>query len=143
MNKFLFTAAAFALLAVAGVAGTDNLQKKRGVHMNHIANDTRIFRINPEIQAQEIRFQNRFGIELAGHLYLPRGFEPEKRYPAVAVCGPFGAAGEAGSAGALSPCGSLNRSFPSFSSILSSRQMCSAPKAAMCQNFHNLYTFAQ
>ena len=28
MNKFLFTAAAFALLAVAGVAGTDNLQKK-------------------------------------------------------------------------------------------------------------------
>ncbi len=94
MNKFLFTAAAFALLVVVGVAGTDNLQKKGGVHMNHIANDTRISRINPEIQAQEIRFQNRFGIELAGHLYLPRGFEPEKRYPAVAVCGPFGAVKE-------------------------------------------------
>ena len=31
MNKFLFTAAAFALLAVAGVAGTDNLQKKGGI----------------------------------------------------------------------------------------------------------------
>lgn len=38
---------------------------------------------------QEVRFTNRFGIELAGHLYLPANSEG-KRNQAIAVAGPFG-----------------------------------------------------
>ena len=33
--------------------------------------DTRVFEIYEDITMEEVRFTNRFGIELAGHLYLP------------------------------------------------------------------------
>ena len=62
--------------------------------MNAIANDTRVFRIDPAISAKDVRFSNRFGIELAGHLYLPKGFDATKKYAVIAVCGPFGAVKE-------------------------------------------------
>ena len=51
--------------------------------------DTRVFEIYPEIEMKEVRFNNRFGIELAGHLYLPKGYEGKKNQ-AMAVAGPFG-----------------------------------------------------
>ena len=62
--------------------------------MNAIANDTRVFRIDPAISAKDVRLSNRFGIELAGHLYLPKDFDATKKYAAIAVCGPFGAVKE-------------------------------------------------
>ena len=37
----------------------------------------------------KVTFVNRYGITLAGDLYIPR--ETEGRLPAIAVCGPFGA----------------------------------------------------
>lgn len=58
-----------------------------------ITNDTRTFTINPTIEAQVIRFKNRFGIELAGHLYLPEGYQ-EKKSAAIVFSGPFGAVKE-------------------------------------------------
>ena len=62
--------------------------------MSKLANDTRVFAIDPEISVQGVRFKNRFGIELAGHLYLPQNFDASKKYAAIAVCGPFGAVKE-------------------------------------------------
>lgn len=62
--------------------------------MNSIAQDTRIFQIDPAISACDVRFTNRFGIELAGHLYKPKDFDNTKKYAAIAVCGPFGAVKE-------------------------------------------------
>ena len=40
----------------------------------------------------KVTFVNRYGITLAGDLYIPR--ETEGRLPAIAVCGPFGAVKE-------------------------------------------------
>ena len=37
-------------------------------------------------------FRNRFGIELAADVYVPKG--ASGRLPAIAVCGPFGAVKE-------------------------------------------------
>ena len=62
--------------------------------MNSISHDTRTFKINPDIKASDVRFKNRFGITLAGHLYLPKDFNPAKKYAAIAVSGPFGAVKE-------------------------------------------------
>ena len=62
--------------------------------MSKLANDTRVFAIDPAIDVQGVRFKNRFGIELAGHLYLPKNFDSSKKYAAIAVCGPFGAVKE-------------------------------------------------
>lgn len=62
--------------------------------MNTISHDTRVFRTVPGVVAKDVRFTNRFGIELAGHLYLPEGFDPKEKYAAIAVSGPFGAVKE-------------------------------------------------
>ena len=62
--------------------------------MSKLANDTRVFAIDPAIDVQGVRFKNRFGIELAGHLYLPKNFDSSKKYAAIAVSGPFGAVKE-------------------------------------------------
>ena len=51
------------------------------------------FAKNPDVSVTRVHFKNRYGIELAGDLYMPknRGTEP---LPAIAVSGPFGAVKE-------------------------------------------------
>lgn len=55
--------------------------------------ETRTFKIDPSIEMKLVRFKNRFGIELAGHLYLPEGYA-ERKNAAIIVAGPFGAVKE-------------------------------------------------
>lgn len=55
--------------------------------------ETRTFNIYSSIQMEPVRFKNRFGIELAGHLYLPEGYAAKKN-AAIIVAGPFGAVKE-------------------------------------------------
>ncbi len=55
--------------------------------------ETRTFKIYPDIEMKPVRFKNRFGIELAGHLYLPVGYA-DKKSAAIIVAGPFGAVKE-------------------------------------------------
>lgn len=55
--------------------------------------DTRTFKINPEIEMKKVQFMNRYGITLAGDLYLPKNYE-NKKNPSVIVAGPFGAVKE-------------------------------------------------
>ena len=52
--------------------------------------ETRTFKIDPSIEMKPVRFKNRFGIGLAGHLYLPVGYAAQKN-AAIIVAGPFGA----------------------------------------------------
>lgn len=47
------------------------------------------FALYDNIKSSSVHFKNRFGIELAGDLYLPEGYEGKKS-PAIAVSGPFG-----------------------------------------------------
>ncbi len=59
--------------------------------------DTRTFEINPAVHMYPVRFSNRYGIELAGHLYVPEGADSEsnnRKYPALVIAGPFGAVKE-------------------------------------------------
>ncbi len=59
-----------------------------------LENDTRVFKIDPEIKCEKVHFHNRYGIDLTGDLYLPKGFDSSKKYAVIAVCGPFGAVKE-------------------------------------------------
>ncbi len=59
-----------------------------------LENDTRVFKIDPEIKAEKVHFHNRYGIGLTGDLYLPKGFDKSKKYAGIAVAGPFGAVKE-------------------------------------------------
>lgn len=68
-------------------------------HMVHASvqpldNDTRVFKTDSAIQTETVRFRNRYGIDIAGHMYLPKGFSSDKHYGAIVVSGPFGAVKE-------------------------------------------------
>ena len=92
MKKIIPTA--LAMLCLLGTACTTTTTEMEKTNMNGISQDTRVFQINPDIEAHDVQFKNRFGITLAGHLYLPKGFNSSKKYPAIAVSGPFGAVKE-------------------------------------------------
>ncbi|MBE8949012.1 MAG: alpha/beta hydrolase [Quinella sp. 3Q1] len=59
-----------------------------------LTDDTRVFKLDKSIQAKFVTFRNRYGIDVAGHLYLPKNFNPDKKYAAIVVSGPFGAVKE-------------------------------------------------
>ena len=56
--------------------------------------DTRTFAIDKAIEAKKVTFQNHYGFDVAGHLYLPKDFTTKKQYAAVVITGPFGAVKE-------------------------------------------------
>lgn len=62
--------------------------------MSKLANDTRVFKIDTRIDVQNVRFTNRYGFNLAGHLYLPLNFDSTQKYAAIVISGPFGAVKE-------------------------------------------------
>lgn len=57
-------------------------------------NDTRVFAVNKKIDVKKVSFQNRYGFDVAGHLYLPQDFDKNKTYKAIVITGPFGAVKE-------------------------------------------------
>ncbi len=66
----------------------------KNAQISELTEDTRVFEINKQIDVKYVRFKNRFGIEVAGHLYLPENFSAGGSYAAVALSGPFGAVKE-------------------------------------------------
>ena len=62
--------------------------------INDLTNDTRVFKVDRSIQTKFVTFRNRYGIDVAGHLYLPKNFNPNKKYAAIVVSGAFGAVKE-------------------------------------------------
>ena len=79
MKKILFLA--WALLAMVEAGAANRQLSEKSTTMSKLANDTRVFAIDPAIDVQGVRFKNRFGIELAGHLYLPKNFDSSKCMP--------------------------------------------------------------
>ena len=62
--------------------------------ISDLTNDTRVFVVDKSIQVKFVTFRNRYGIDVAGHLYLPKNFNPNKKYAAIVVSGAFGAVKE-------------------------------------------------
>lgn len=79
-------ASAVMLLSLASMAMAADIED--------FTNDTRVFKIDPTISVKKAHFHNRYGIDLTGDLYLPAGFDTSKKYPGIAVSGPFGAVKE-------------------------------------------------
>lgn len=67
---------------------TQNNNSQKGDNM-----DSRVFTVYTNIEMKEVRFKNRYCIEIAGHLYLPQDYS-NKKNPALVVSGPFGAVKE-------------------------------------------------
>ena len=106
MKRFTKMAVLTAVLALGGIsfggahtlAATTHLQQAS--HLDNatvsdsIKQDTRVFAIDKDIKAVDVRYPNKYGIEIAGHMYLPKDFDASKKYDAIAVSGAFGAVKE-------------------------------------------------
>lgn len=70
------------------------MSQMKNASIQRLDNDTRVFQVDHSIETQLVRFQNRYGIEVAGHMYLPKNFDAARQYKAIVVSGPFGAVKE-------------------------------------------------
>ncbi|MDE7315399.1 MAG: alpha/beta hydrolase, partial [Mucispirillum sp.] len=64
------------------------------VDIKNSENWDKTFKKSNNITVTKVYFKNRYGITLAGDLYMPKNFDKSKKYPAIAVSGPFGAVKE-------------------------------------------------
>lgn len=98
-SKLIIAAALVGLFTLgAGSAyAADSLQQFSHMKKSSISklkDDTRVFNIDKNITVKKVTFQNRYGFDVVGHLYLPAGFSADKKYKAVVISGPFGAVKE-------------------------------------------------
>ena len=54
----------------------------------------KVFPKSDKVNVQKVEFKNRFGINLVGDLYTPKGINANEKLPAIAISGPFGAVKE-------------------------------------------------
>lgn len=52
------------------------------------------FKKDENVNIKKVTFKNRYGIELVCDLYTPKDIKKDKKYPAIAISGPFGAVKE-------------------------------------------------
>lgn len=90
-GNLLATAAIFAGLNPALALATS--KSKSGDDMQATQEWDKIFPKSSKVAHRKVRFKNRYGIALAGDLYVPLGLNA-KPLPAIAVGGPFGAVKE-------------------------------------------------
>lgn len=55
-----------------------------------------IFELNPEVTRTHVYYDTRFGVELAGDLYVPKNLDESEKYPAIVVGPPYGGVKEQG-----------------------------------------------
>ncbi|PBQ33891.1 hypothetical protein CNR22_19580 [Sphingobacteriaceae bacterium] len=87
MKKALVIAVAF---LIVGSTSAQNV-KSKSEKMNKEEHYT--FTLSDKVTRQKVKFKNRYGIELSGDLYMPKNSD-EKKLPALAISGPFGAVKE-------------------------------------------------
>ena len=71
------TGAAYAATPAAVLQAESQMKQSS---ISELTNDTRVFKVDPKIEAKNVRFQNRYGFDVAGHLYLPKNFNAQKQY---------------------------------------------------------------
>lgn len=89
-NLFIIAMAVLAFLETS-FAQTQNKNNQSFEHMK--TKEQYTFKLSDKVTRQSVTFKNRYGITLAGDLYLPkdRGNEP---LPGIVISGPFGAVKE-------------------------------------------------
>lgn len=55
-----------------------------------------ICKLNKQVERQHVRYNNRYGIAIAGDLYTPKGMDESEKYPALVVGAPYGGVKEQG-----------------------------------------------
>jgi fermentation-respiration switch protein FrsA (DUF1100 family) len=85
-----------ACAAVMGFTATNVLfcQQSMGEEMKLTQEWDKVFQKSDNVNTHKVTFKNRYGITLAGDLYLPENMKEGEKLPAIAISGPFGAVKE-------------------------------------------------
>ncbi|WP_406017480.1 alpha/beta hydrolase [Succinivibrio sp.] len=102
LNKFVTSMIAGAMLMSSvnvmanevPVSVVAKASQMKNASVEALKDDTRVFNVDKSIEVLKVVFQNRYGFEVAGHLYLPKDFDNTKKYSALVITGPFGAVKE-------------------------------------------------
>ena len=68
-----------------------------GINMADAKNNAdwdKVFQKSKKVNVKKVEFKNRYGITLIGDIYLSKDLKKGKKYPAIAISGPFGAVKE-------------------------------------------------
>lgn len=101
-KKIMAAAVLMGLLALGGGSASAAVTAQTLAEASHmkqskiseLQDDSRVFSFDSSIETKQVSFQNRYGFDVAGHLYLPHDFDRQGSYKAVVVSGPFGAVKE-------------------------------------------------
>lgn len=84
------------LLAGSGAQGAPATPTRDGTAMQAQQDWDKTFAKSDKVTHEKVSFVNRYGVKLVGDLYIPRVAPGDggQKFPAIAVCGPFGAVKE-------------------------------------------------
>jgi fermentation-respiration switch protein FrsA (DUF1100 family) len=91
MKKILI--AVVVSLLFVGHTYSQTKQNQKGGNMKQTETDPYTFKLSDKVTRQKVSFKNRYGITIAGDLYLPKN-PGSKSLSALAISGPFGAVKE-------------------------------------------------
>jgi fermentation-respiration switch protein FrsA (DUF1100 family) len=83
-----------AFLMMFGSAYSQSLQSKK--EENRENTEYLTFQLSDKVIKENVQYKNRFGITVAGHLYLPKNIDRTKKYPALVIGTPYGGVKEQG-----------------------------------------------
>ena len=92
-NLLKLTGSSTALLLAGSASAATASNAKKGSAMQLTQNWDKVFPKSDRVDHQKVTFTNRYGITLVGDLYLPKDLG-DRRLPALAIGGPFGAVKE-------------------------------------------------
>jgi fermentation-respiration switch protein FrsA (DUF1100 family) len=81
------------VIAIAVLFGSCNQSKKKNMEQNS-EQGFYTFKLSNNVSRSRVHYKNRYGIEIAADLYLPKTLDRSKKHAAIAVSGPFGAVKE-------------------------------------------------
>lgn len=76
------------VLAVVLIIGVNNMSNAKDSSWD------KVFPKSDKVDVKKVSFSNRFGIKLAGDLYMPKNISKDEKLAAIAISGPFGAVKE-------------------------------------------------
>ena len=62
----------------------------------HAQENGKTFKVSDKVTVENVRYDNRFGITVAADMYLPKGLDTTKKYPAIVIGTPYGGVKEQG-----------------------------------------------
>ena len=94
MKRIILSAALlFIIGAVNSYSEVKGVRKTMGAEKNYVKEWDKKFPKSEKVDHQKVSFKNRYGITIAADLYVPKNIG-NKKLPAIAVSGPFGAVKE-------------------------------------------------